>query len=107
MQIQVQDFSQIGTGPGEGAHLADHGQDGGERAVGRLEGDMEHRARVHDLVDGLQGVAACGGLEICITGQGLAALTLFLVSLDCAERLSRVLEVADRHLGQAAQGRSS
>lgn len=57
VEIQIQHLAQVGAGPLERAHLADHGQHGREGAVGRLEGDMQHGARVDDLVDGLQGIA--------------------------------------------------
>lgn len=58
MKIQVQHITEIGAGAVERAHLADHGQDGWEGAVGVLERDMEHWACVDDAVDGLEGIVA-------------------------------------------------
>ena len=56
VEIQIQHVPEVGAGPVERAHLADHGEHGRKGAVGRLERDMQQGARVHDLVDGLERV---------------------------------------------------
>ena len=64
MEIEVEHVTYVGAGPLKGAHLSDHGQDGGKGAIGCVERDVQHRARVDDLVDGLEGIAGWTALPI-------------------------------------------
>jgi len=107
VEIQIEHLTQISAGAGKGAHLADHGQDGGKGAIVGLERDMQHGARVYDLVDGLEGIVGWGGgLDIYSSPvvRWCMGLTAILQPIDLAEGLGGILEIADRHLESRAGG---
>lgn len=56
MQVQVQGVAKVGAGPVKGAHLADHGQDDGERRAGAVKRDVEDLGAVDEAVNLLEGV---------------------------------------------------
>ncbi|KAK1244869.1 hypothetical protein MKX08_004498 [Trichoderma sp. CBMAI-0020] len=74
VDVQVQGVANIGAGTVKGAHLADHGQDGGEGGVGSGEGDVDDGRGVDEPVDGFEGVA--GTLVVAADGVG-AGLGVF------------------------------
>lgn len=59
VEVQVEGVGEVGAGTGEGAHLADHGEDGWEGGGGRVEGDVDDGRGVDEAVDDLQSIDAC------------------------------------------------
>jgi len=58
VEIEVEDIAQVGAWPVKRTHLADHGEDGWERAVGGGERHVKQTAGVYYAVDGFELIMA-------------------------------------------------
>jgi len=58
VEIEVEDIAQVGAWPVKRTHLADHGEDGWERAVGVVERHVKQGAGVYYAVDGFELIMA-------------------------------------------------
>lgn len=70
VEVEVQWVAEVRAGAVEGAHVADHGEGGGEGGVWGVEGDVEELGGVDEVVDGFEGVdcalvVAADGVVLC------------------------------------------